>query len=80
MTTPFAVSIVPNDIAIFFAIILLVVGGLVWYALRTKGDVRAESTCLWRRNITTVRLNVEENQLVNVFGEFGNCLGDLKSA
>ena len=29
---------------------------------------------------TTVRLNVEENQLVNVFGEFGNCLGDLKSA
>ena len=30
--------------------------------------------------ITTVRLNVEENQLVNVFGEFGICLGGLKSA
>jgi hypothetical protein len=30
--------------------------------------------------ITTVRLNVEENQLVNVLGEFGICLGDLKSA
>jgi hypothetical protein len=29
---------------------------------------------------TTVRLNVEENQLVNVFGEFGICLGGLKSA
>jgi len=28
----------------------------------------------------TVRLNVEENQLVNVFGEFGICLGGLKSA
>lgn len=24
-----------------FALFLLVVGGLVWYALRTKGDVRA---------------------------------------
>ena len=32
------------------------------------------------RGITTVRLNVEENQLVNVFGEFGICLGGLKSA
>jgi hypothetical protein len=30
--------------------------------------------------ITTVRLNVEENQLVDVFGEFGICLGGLKSA
>ena len=30
--------------------------------------------------ITTVRLNVEENQLVNVFDEFGICLGGLKSA
>jgi hypothetical protein len=32
----------------------------------------------WR--ITAVRLNVEEKQLVNVFGGFGICLGDLKSA
>ena len=32
------------------------------------------------QHITTVRLNVEENQLVNVFGEFRICLGDLKGA
>ena len=31
-------------------------------------------------DFTTVRLNVEENQLVNVFGEFGVCIGSLKSA
>ena len=31
-------------------------------------------------NSTTVRLNVEENQLVNAFGEFGICLGGLKGA
>ena len=30
--------------------------------------------------ITTVRLNVEKNQLVNVFGEFSFCIGCLKSA
>ncbi len=30
--------------------------------------------------VTTVRLNVEENQLVNAFGEFGICLGGLKGA
>jgi len=30
--------------------------------------------------LTTVRLNVEENQLVNVFGKVGICLGSLKSA
>jgi len=43
MTTSFAVSFVSSDTAVFFAIVLLfVVGGLVWYALRTKGDVRAE--------------------------------------
>jgi hypothetical protein len=37
----------------------------------------------WRSRtyrITTVRLNVEENQLVNVFGEFCVCVGSLKSA
>jgi diguanylate cyclase (GGDEF)-like protein/PAS domain S-box-containing protein len=31
-------------------------------------------------DITTVRLNVEENQLVNVFSEFCVCVGSLKSA
>ena len=30
--------------------------------------------------VTTVRLNVEKNQLVNVFGEFSFCIGCLKSA
>ncbi len=30
--------------------------------------------------LTTVRLNVEENQLVDAFGEFGICLGGLKGA
>jgi FtsH-binding integral membrane protein len=42
MTLSSVVSIVPNNIAFLFGIILLVAGGLVWYALRTKGDVRAE--------------------------------------
>jgi hypothetical protein len=32
----------------------------------------------WTR--PTVRLNVEENQLVNVFSEFSVCVGSLKSA
>ena len=36
-----ALSIVPGAFAMYFVIFLLVVGGLVWYALRTKGDVRA---------------------------------------
>lgn len=31
----------PGTFAMDFALFLLVVGGLVWYALRTKGDVRA---------------------------------------
>jgi hypothetical protein len=31
-------------------------------------------------DFTTVRLNVEQNQLVNVFGEFCVCIGSLKSA
>jgi hypothetical protein len=36
-----ALSIMPGTFALDFALFLLVVGGLVWYALRTKGDVRA---------------------------------------
>ena len=31
-------------------------------------------------DITAVRLNVEKNQLVNVFGKFGICFGSLKGA
>ncbi|MGA8491912.1 MAG: hypothetical protein WB711_15905 [Terriglobales bacterium] len=42
MSTSFlTLSIMPGALGVYFAIFLLVVGGLVWYALRTKGDVRA---------------------------------------
>jgi ATP-binding cassette subfamily B protein len=41
---------------------------------------RLEAIFAALQNITTVRLNVEENQLVNVFGEFCVCIGSLKSA
>jgi hypothetical protein len=41
-----------------------------------KGMFSDEVICY----ITTVRLNVEKNQLVNVFGEFSFCIGCLKSA
>jgi hypothetical protein len=41
-----------------------------------RGRVRFDST----HRTTTVRLNVEENQPVNVFGEFGICLRNLKGA
>jgi hypothetical protein len=34
-------SNVSGDIATYFAIGFLTFGGLVWYALRVKGDVRA---------------------------------------
>jgi hypothetical protein len=36
-----ALSSVSGNVAIYFAAALLVFGGLVWYALRVKGDVRA---------------------------------------
>ena len=48
-------------------------------AVLDKPFVR-KSALVGIEGITTVRLNVEENQLVNVFGEFGICLGGLKSA
>jgi len=41
MTMSFVLSAVPWNVFAFLAICLLVVGGLVGYALRTKGDVRA---------------------------------------
>jgi hypothetical protein len=42
MNTPFlTLSIMPGTLGVYFAIVLLVAGGLVWYTLRTKGDVRA---------------------------------------
>jgi len=49
-----------------------------YYTLGHGGPFRRTKYAL--SQVTTVRLNVEENQLVNVFGEFGICLGDLKSA
>jgi hypothetical protein len=45
-----------------------------------KTTIAAIHGCHRSMECTTVRLNVEENQLVNVFGEFGICLGGLKSA
>jgi hypothetical protein len=52
-------SILPSNIMIFFGIVLLVVGGLVWYALRTKGDVRAEVS----HGQTVFKLEAKERKL-----------------
>jgi hypothetical protein len=41
MTTSL-VSVLQSGMAIFVGGVLLVVGGLIWYALYRKGDVRAE--------------------------------------
>jgi hypothetical protein len=41
MTISSVFSNVSGNIAIYFATAFLVFGGLVWYALRVKGDVRA---------------------------------------
>jgi hypothetical protein len=57
-----------NLVAFVGAIVVAVLSGVA------SGQDRATA------QDTTVRLNVEENQLVNVFGEFGICLGGLKSA
>jgi hypothetical protein len=55
-----ALSVLPGTFAIYFAISLLVVGGLVWYALRTKGDVRA----VFSHGKTLLELEAKErNQL-----------------
>jgi hypothetical protein len=40
--TILALSLVPGNFIMLLAVSLLAVAGLVWYALRTKGDVRAE--------------------------------------
>jgi len=41
MTLPIILSAAPLDIAIILALCVLGFLGLVWYALRIKGDVRA---------------------------------------
>jgi hypothetical protein len=43
-SAPFSIALpnLPSNIVLFFAIVCLIVGALVWYALHTKGDVRAE--------------------------------------
>jgi hypothetical protein len=41
MTFPSVLSAMPLNIAIILAFLVLIFGGLVWYALRVKGDVRA---------------------------------------
>jgi hypothetical protein len=35
------VSAIPLNISLIFVSLVLIFGGLVWYALRVKGDVRA---------------------------------------
>jgi hypothetical protein len=44
MTTSTIISVLtslPNNLAVYFVIPLLIVGCLIWYALYRKGDVRA---------------------------------------
>jgi hypothetical protein len=37
----FALWVLPGNLFVFGAALIFVAGGLVWYALRIKGDVRA---------------------------------------
>ena len=48
--------LVPWDFAGGFVIFLLVVGGIVWYALRTKGDVCA----MFSHGRTVLKLEAKE--------------------
>jgi hypothetical protein len=59
MTAPSVLSIMPSNIAVYFLIALLIFGGLVWYALRTKGDVRA----VFSHGKTVLELEAKERQL-----------------
>jgi len=56
-----------------------VLDGILW-VLRTGAPWADVPNRYPSYQTTTVRLNVEENQLVNAFGEFGICLGGLKGA
>jgi hypothetical protein len=47
-----------SSVAIYFAMVLLVFGGLVWYALRIKGDVRA----VFSHGKTVLELEAKERQ------------------
>jgi len=51
-------STVPGNLAIYFVTALLTCGGLVWYALRIKGDVRA----VFSHGNTTVELEAKERR------------------
>jgi len=55
-------------------------GSGVRYNLNPHYAISAGVNYMHISNLTTVRLNVEENQLLNVIGEFGVCIGNLKSA
>jgi len=57
--TILALSLVPANVIVFLAVFLLVAGGLVWYALRTKGDVRA----VFSHGRTVFKLEVKERNL-----------------
>ena len=49
-------SILPWNAVLFLVSSVLVVGGLVWYALRTKGDVRA----VFSHGRTVLKLEAKE--------------------
>jgi hypothetical protein len=52
----FTLPILPWNAVLFLLSLLLVVGGLVWYALRTKGDVRA----VFSHGRTVLKLEAKE--------------------
>src|SRR5450631_3341368 len=66
-----------KDLPFLSAVVVPAVIGLC--AKAQDANIRVRTTD-HRAFITTVRLNVEQNQLVNVFGEFCVCVGSLKSA
>jgi hypothetical protein len=48
----------PGSIAVYFVTAFLIFGGLVWYALRVKGDVRA----VFSHGKTVLELEAKERQ------------------
>ncbi len=61
MTISSVLSSLPSNIAMYVLSALLVFGGLVWYALRTKGDVRA----VLSYGKTVIELEAKERKLAS---------------
>jgi hypothetical protein len=53
------IALSPANVIVFLGVLLLVAGGLVWYALRTKGDVRA----VFSHGRTVFKLEAKERNL-----------------